>query len=170
MIGKSMEKALNDQFIMELESSNLYLSMCSYFIDKDLDGFANFYRLQAHEEYDHAMRIFDYVHEVDGKIEMRAIAAIQTSFNSNEEVLKITLDHEKKVSKSIYDLVAQSLDERDYATHTMLQWFITEQVEEESLIKGYLQKVRMVGESNSALYLLNEELGQRKAETPDSSK
>lgn len=164
MISKSMEKALNDQFNMELESSNLYLSMCSYFIDKDLDGFANFYRLQAMEEHEHAMRIFDYVHEVDGKIEMRSISTVETEFESNEEVLRITLDHEKKVSKSIYDLVGQALEEKDYATHSMLQWFVSEQVEEEALIKSYLQKVRMVGDSNSALYLLNEELGQRKAE------
>lgn len=161
MINKKIEKALNEQFNKELFASHLYLSMSSYFLDKDLDGFANYFRIQSDEEKMHAMKFFDYIHEVDGKIEMQDVKAPETNFESIQQVFEVTLEHEQFVTKCIFDLVEQSLVEKDYATHTFLQWFVTEQVEEEAQVKNILQKIKMIKDNTSALYLLNEELGKR---------
>ena len=158
---------MNRQFNMELFSSNQYLAMCSYFMDEELDGFANFFRVQAAEEHMHAMKIFDFLHEVDGKIEMRAIDPPKNEYNDMIEVFEDTLAHEQKVSRSIYDLVDMALEEKDHATNAMLQWFVSEQVEEEALVKNLLQKLKMVGDNSSALYLLNDELNKRSAPAPE---
>ncbi|MCL4143657.1 UNVERIFIED_CONTAM: hypothetical protein GTU68_048754 [Idotea baltica] len=161
MISKKMEQMLNDQYNKEVFSANLYLSMCSYFLDRDLDGFANYFRIQSKEELQHAEKQFDYVHEVDGKITVGAYEAPVANFDSILDCFQQTLEHEKFVTKSIYGLVKQSLEEGDYATHTFLQWFVTEQVEEEANVKALLKKLEMIGDNSSALYLLNDELLKR---------
>ncbi|MFT5883722.1 MAG: ferritin [Arcticibacterium sp.] len=161
MISKKMEQMLNEQYNREVYSANLYLSMCSYFLDRDLDGFANYFRIQAKEELQHAEKQFDYVHEVDGKITVGAYEAPASEFESIIDCFEQTLVHEKYVTKSIYGLVKQALEEGDYATHTFLQWFVTEQVEEESNVKALLKKLEMIGDNSSALYLLNDELLKR---------
>lgn len=156
-----MEKLLNEQINKEIFSSNLYLSMCSYFLDKELDGFANFFRVQAQEELFHANKQFDYVHNVGGKVSMMAIDAPETNFKSIVHVFELTLKHEQLVSKSINNLVKNALAESDFATHAFLQWFITEQVEEEANVNNLLSKLKMIGDNSSALYLLNTELKAR---------
>jgi ferritin len=161
MISKEMDKLINDQFNKELFSANLYLSMSSYFLSRDLDGFANFFRIQAKEEQMHAMKQFDYLHQVDSTIKMTSIAAPQIDFKSIIQVFELSLEHEKSVTASIYNIVEQALKDRDYATHAFFQWFITEQVEEESSIKTLIKKIEMIGDNSSALYLLNDELSKR---------
>ncbi len=161
MISKKMEKLLNEQINKEIFSSNLYLSMCSYFLDKELDGFANFFRVQAQEELFHANKQFDYVHNVGGKVSMMAVEAPETNFKNIIHVFELTLKHEQLVSKSINNLVKNALAENDYATHAFLQWFITEQVEEEANVNNLLSKLKMIGDNSSALYLLNTELKAR---------
>lgn len=161
MISEKMEQMLNDQYNKEVFSAHLYLSMCSYFLDRDLDGFANYFRIQAKEELQHAEKQFDYVHEVDGKITVGAVEAPSSEFESIIDCFEQTLAHEKLVTKSIYALVKQALEEGDFATHTFLQWFITEQVEEEASVKALLKKLEMIGDNSSALYLLNDELLKR---------
>ncbi len=161
MISEKMSQMLNEQYNKEVYSANLYLSMCSYFLDRDLDGFANYFKVQSQEELLHAEKQFDYIHEVDGKITMMAIDAPPVEFDSIEDCFEQTLAHEKLVTKSIYGLVKQALEEGDFATHTFLQWFITEQVEEEASVKALLMKLRMLGDNSSALYLLNDELLKR---------
>ncbi len=161
MISEKMSQMLNEQYNKEVYSANLYLSMCSYFLDRDLDGFANYFKVQSQEELLHAEKQFDYIHEVDGKITMMAIDAPPVEFDSIEDCFEQTLSHEKLVTKSIYGLVKQALEEGDFATHTFLQWFITEQVEEEASVKALLMKLRMIGDNSSALYLLNDELLKR---------
>ncbi|MCB9232590.1 MAG: ferritin [Bacteroidia bacterium] len=162
MITENIQKLLNEQFIRELFSANLYLSICSYFEDQELDGFANFFRLQAQEEMQHAMKQFDYIHQVDGKVNMTAVDAPQTEFSSILEAFELSLAHEQLVTKSIHQIVKTAIEEGDFATHAFLQWFVTEQVEEEALIKNILRKLKMVGDNSSALYLLNDELSRRK--------
>jgi ferritin len=161
MISKKMEQMLNDQYNKEVYSAHLYLSMCSYFLDRDLDGFANYFKIQSKEELMHAEKQFEYVHDVDGKITMGAIEAPGNEFESIIDCFQQTLAHEKEVTQSIYGLVKQALAEGDFATHTFLQWFITEQVEEESSVKALLKKLEMIGDNSSALYLLNDELLKR---------
>ena len=164
MISKKIENLLNDQIMKELFSVNLYLSISSYFMDLELDGFANFFREQAQEETMHAMKQFDYIHQVDGKVTMGIIEAPKTEFGSIMEALKVSLNHEQEVTAAIHNIVKEAMAESDFATHTFLQWFVTEQVEEEGLLRNLLKKMEMVGDNSSALYLLNEELGRRKAD------
>lgn len=161
MISPRIEKLINDQFNMELFSSNLYLSMTSWFLSQDLDGFANFFRIQAQEEMMHAMKQFDYLHNVDGKISMKAVDAPDQEFKSIVDCFEKTLAHEQKVTASISNILHSALEEKDYATHSFFQWFINEQVEEEATMKTMLKKVKMIGENSSSLYLLNAELLQR---------
>jgi ferritin len=161
MISKKMEKLLNEQINKEIYSSNLYLSICSYFLDKELDGFANFFRVQAQEELFHANKQFDYVHDAGGKVTMMAIDAPESNFKSLIQVFEITLKHERMVSQSINNLVKHALSENDYATNAFLQWFLTEQVEEEATVNNLLAKLKMIGDNSSALYLLNTELKSR---------
>ncbi len=160
-----MEKLINDQFTKELFSVNLYLSMSSYFLSRDLNGFAHFFRIQAQEEQMHAMKQFDYIHQVDGVIKMQTVDAPRTEFQSIKQVFELSLEHEKSVTKSIYNIVEQALADKDFATHAFFQWFITEQVEEEASIKTLVKKIEMIGDNSSALYLLNDELAKRSAET-----
>jgi ferritin len=161
MVSKKMELMLNEQYNKEVFSANLYLAMCSYFLDRDLDGFANYFKIQSKEELQHAEKQFDYLHEVDGKITVGALEAPESNFASIIDCFEQTLAHEKEITKSIYALAKQSLEEGDFATHTFLQWFIAEQVEEEASVKSLLKKLEMIGDSSSALYLLNDELLKR---------
>lgn len=164
MIKKEMETLLNEQFHREMFAAMQYLAVCSYFEDKNLDGFANFFRVQAQEEMAHAMKQFDYVHRVDGKITMEALPKPQTSFGSLVEIFEFTLAAEKNVTENINQLMKKAVEMGDFATQSFLQWFVTEQVEEEELVRQILQKLRMIGDSGTALYMLNEELKNRKPE------
>jgi ferritin len=161
MISKKIEKLINDQFNMELYSSNSYLSMTSYFLSIDLEGFANYFRIQAQEEMMHAMKQFDYMHEVDGKIEMLTVVAPNIKFKSILDVFEKAFEQEKEVTKSINNIVGSSLKENDFATYAFFQWFVSEQVEEESNMRTMIQKLKMIGDNSSAMYLMNEELGKR---------
>ena len=168
MIKKQMETLLNEQFHKEMFSAMQYLAVTSYFEDETLDGFANFFRIQAQEEISHAMKQFDYLHTVGGKITMQAIAEPRTEFSNSVEVFEFALAQESGVTDSINHLMKTAVELGDFATQTFLQWFIQEQVEEEDLIRTILHKVKMIGDNSSALFLLNEELKARQPEpTPD---
>lgn len=164
MIKKEMEKLLNEQFHREMQSAMQYLAIASHFEQENLDGFAHFYRIQAQEEIMHAMKQFDYTHQVDGKITIGPIGAVKTDFGSNIEVFEFTLAQEIGVTENINKLMKATVEFGDFATQTFLQWFVTEQVEEENLIRNILQKLRMVGDNMSALYMLNEDLKTRRPE------
>ncbi|MFT6814585.1 MAG: ferritin [Sphingobacteriales bacterium] len=161
MISNKMNKMMNDQYALEQFSSNQYLAMCSYFTDKELEGFANFFKIQSEEETMHAEKFFTYIHDAGGKLEMQALSQPLNEFKSILEVIEITLANEQRVSKSINGLVKLALQEDDFATHAFLNWFVTEQVEEESSIKRLIGKLNMIGDNSSAVYLLDAELGKR---------
>ena len=169
MISKQMEKMINDQYHKELFSANQYFAMCSYFLEMELDGFAHFFRVQAEEEMMHAAKQFDYLHEVDGKITMGTIDAPENNFSTILEVFEKTLSHEQYITKSIHQIVKAALEEGDFATHQFFQWFVAEQVEEESIMRTMIGKLKLIDDNKSALYLLNEELLKRKAGAEDGA-
>lgn len=160
-VSEKMEQALIEQIHMELFSVNQYLVMASYFLKDDLNGFANFFLVQAQEENFHAMKQFKYLHDVGGSIRIGNIPATVSEFHSTKHIFEVSLAHEKKVTQNFNRLIKLALDEGDFATYTFLQWFITEQVEEEALVENIIKKLDMIGDNSSALYLLNDELSKR---------
>ena len=161
MLNKKVEAAINHQINRELYSSYLYLSMSAYFESKDLKGFANWLRIQAQEEMVHVMKFFDYVNEKGGRVSLGALEAPPTEWDSPVAVAQAILDHEESVTALINDLMALAISEHDYASHTMLQWFVSEQVEEEASASDLLAKTKMVADAPGGFYLLDQELVKR---------
>lgn len=161
MINDKIQKALNKQLNEELSSSYAYLAMSAYFTSKSFDGFAHWLRLQSQEEYGHAMKIFDYIHRRDGKVSLAKVDPPKTSWKTPLDIFKETYEQEVSVSKSINNIVDLSVSEKDHATHNFMQWFVSEQVEEESTALKILDKVKFIGDNKNGLLLLDRELGQR---------
>ena len=164
MINKSIQDAMNEQINKELFSSYLYLSMAAYFEDKNLPGFANWMRIQADEEREHAMKFFDFILERGGRVQLKAIEAPKTEWSSNLEVVEEVAAHEAKVTASINELYELALKEKDYPAQIMLQWFITEQVEEESSAAEVLASLKMIEARETAVLQLDHRLSKRQAE------
>lgn len=163
MISQKIQKALNQQLNEEFYSSYFYLSMSAYFESKDLQGFAQWFRLQADEEYAHAMKIFDYVYQIGGEVKLMKIDGPKTNWKSFLEVFQDTFKHEQKVTKSINDLLELSYTEKDHATVNFLQWFVSEQVEEEATAQQNVKKMEMIGDDKAGLFMIDKELGGRVA-------
>ncbi len=161
MISEKIQDALNKQLNAEFYSSYFYLSMSAYFESKDLMGFANWFRVQANEEYAHAMKIFDYIYQIGGEVKLMEIKGPKTDWNSFLEVFQDTYEHEQKVTKSINEILDLAYSEKDHATVNFLQWFVSEQVEEEATAQQNLKKMEMIGDSKAALFMLDRELGSR---------
>ncbi|KYK28144.1 MAG: ferritin [Theionarchaea archaeon] len=161
MIKDKIEKALTSQINAEMYSSYLYLSMSSYFSSINLNGFATWMRVQAQEELTHAMKFYDYVIERGGRVTVAAIEAPPAEWDSPLQVFEHVYTHEQKVTGLINDLVNLAIAEKDHATTAFLQWFVTEQVEEESSADEIVQKVKLVGDQGAGLLMLDQELGQR---------
>ena len=144
MINKPMQDAMNDQINKELYSSYLYLSMAAYFEDKNLLGFARWMRIQEAEEREHAMKFYDFILERGGKVTLKTIDAPKTEWKSTLEVAEEVAAHEAKVTASIYALYELALKEKDYPAQVMLQWFITEQVEEEKNAAEIVANLKLI--------------------------
>lgn len=164
MLSNKMLKALNTHLNEELYSSYLYLSMAAYFEAKNLKGFANWMRIQSAEENMHGMKFFNYILQKGGKVTLTQINAPKVEWKNIPEVFADTLKHEQKITGLINKLVEAAITEKDYATHTFLQWFVTEQVEEEANVEEIIHKIEMIGDNKSGLYMLDNELGARAAE------
>jgi len=164
MLSKSMQEAINEQIKNELYSGYLYLSMAAYFESQTLPGFAHWMRLQDAEERMHAMKFFNYVLDRGGVVTLQAIDAPETEFKGPLQVFEQVLEHEKKVTGMIHKLYELALKEKDYATQVELQWFITEQVEEEKNASEIIEKLRMVEAKRQGVLMLDHELGQRGAD------
>jgi ferritin len=161
MISKKMTDALNVQINKEIYSAYIYLSMAAYSEHIGLKGIANWFTVQYQEETGHAMRIYKYLQEQGAQVKLQAIEQPQTDYKSPTDMFEKTLAHEQYVTKSINGLVDLALKENDHATQIFLQWFVTEQVEEEANDHEILDKLKMIGESGSGLYMLDRELGAR---------
>lgn len=161
MINKKVEKALNDQVNAELYSSYIYLSMSAYFQLQGLPGFANWMRVQAQEELAHAMKFFDYINERGGKVELKAIDKPALTWKSTLAVVQETYKHEQYITSRINDLVNLAIAEKDHATNNMLQWFVTEQVEEEANVTAILDQLKMIDGKGPGIFMLDRELKTR---------
>lgn len=161
MLSKEIQDALNDQIRNEYFSSYTYLSMAAYCESINMQGFASWMRLQSQEELGHAMRLFDYILNRDARVELQSIGKPQNKFKSLKEMFQIVLDHEREVTAMINNLYEQAISENDHATTVELQWFIQEQVEEEKTAQEILDKLKLAGDSGSALLILDTQLSQR---------
>ncbi len=161
MLSAALQKAINEQINKELYSSYLYLSMAAYFEDQNLSGFANWMYVQVGEEREHGMKFYEYLVDRGAKVDLKAIAAPATSWKSSLEVFKEVQKHEAFVTASINTLYELALSEKDYAAQIMLQWFISEQVEEEKNAAEIVQKLELIDAKGTALLMLDHELGHR---------
>jgi len=165
MIDKKMQDAINDQINFELYSSYIYLSMAAYAADKGLSGMENWFKLQAQEEVEHAMKFYTYIHERGGRVILSAIKAPRVEWDSIFAAFKNAYEHECVVSKRINNLVDISIELRDHASNAFLQWYVAEQVEEESNVSDIVSKLKMIGDHAAALLMLDRDLASRKIGT-----
>ncbi len=163
MLNDKIQKALNAQMNFEMSSSYLYLSMAAYFESENYNGFAQWMKVQSGEEYGHAMKFYTYINQRNGRVNLMKIDAPKSEWKDAVEVFSETLKHEQKVTTAIDKLVELSAMEKDHATNTFLQWFVTEQVEEEATVTNILDKIKLVGDNKSGLFFLDRELGMRAA-------
>lgn len=161
MLSDKMLEALNEQINRELYSEYLYLSMAAWFEDQGLPGFANWMRVQTQEEHFHAMKIFDYVNEVNGKVSLKTIEGPPVDFESPLAIFEASLEHEKYITASINERVKLAMDEADFATANFLQWYVAEQVEEESNVGSVVDKLRLAAGHGNAILMLDQQLGTR---------
>jgi ferritin len=164
MLNRTIQDALNEQIKNEVYSGYLYLSMAAYSESVNLPGFAHWMRAQAQEELGHALKMFDYVNERGGRVLLQAIAQPPAEFESPLDVFRKTLEHEQHVTQLIHDLYALALQENDYATQMFLQWFVTEQVEEEKNATEIVNLLEAVGGRGQGLIMLDRQLAQRGAD------
>ncbi|MFC2162189.1 ferritin [Candidatus Altiarchaeota archaeon] len=162
-VSKKIEEALNGQINAELYSSYLYLGMGGYFESLNLSGFAHWMRIQAQEELLHGLKIYDYVIERGGNAALDAIDKPSSGWKSALSVFEAAYEHEKKVTKMINDIVDMAHEERDHATVSFLNWFVDEQVEEESSADAIVQQLKLIGDAKGALVMYDRELAQRPA-------
>ncbi len=161
MLSDTMQEALNAQLNAELFSSYIYLSMAAYFEAENLLGFANWMRVQSEEETMHAMKFYDYINERNGRVLLRALEAPQTEWATPLAAFEDALHHEQYITGRINDLTNLALKEGDHATWSFLQWFVDEQVEEESSVDAVIQDLKRVADFPAGLFMLDRELGQR---------
>jgi len=161
MISKKMEKALNGQINAELYSAYLYLSMEAYFRSLNLNGFANWMRVQTQEEMFHVTKMYNFLDERGGRITLKAIDGPPTEWDSPLAVFEAAYAHEQKVTGLINELVNLAIEEKDHASNTFLQWFVNEQVEEEASADNIVQQLQMMKDAPGGMYMLDRELAQR---------
>ena len=164
MLVPEIQEAMNEQIKNELYSAYQYLSMAAYCESANLPGFASWMRAQAREETEHAMKFYDFILDRNGQVVLRGIEAPVVEFGSPLEVFERALAHEQKVTAMINDLYGLAVRENDYASQAFLQWFVTEQVEEEKNTGDVVETLKMIGDKSEALFLLDRELGQRRVE------
>jgi ferritin len=161
LIGEKMQEALNQQINEELYSGYLYLSMSTYFHDEGLDGMAEWMKAQEGEERSHAMKLFDHLVERGGRVELKAIKEPAKEWDSPLAAWQAAYEHEQYITGKIYDLVDLAQEENDKAAWAMLQWFVTEQVEEEDQTSKVVQALERIGPSGNGLIMLDRSLGKR---------
>ena len=161
MLTQDMQQKLNAQLNAELYSAYLYLSMSAYFESSDLDGFANWMRVQAHEELMHAMKFFDFVNSRNGRVTLTPIEGPATEWQSPQHAFEEVYRHEQKVTGLINALASSAVAESDHATNSFLQWFVNEQVEEEESANRILRNLKLIGSDGTGLLMLDRELAQR---------
>lgn len=161
MLSNKMIKAINSQINREIYSAYLYLGMASYSVSEGLNGVANWFNIQVQEELSHAQKMYDYVNQQGGRVILLDIEQPPQDFSSAKDMFEKTLAHEQIVTGLINKLVDLAKEEKDHATEIFLQWFVTEQVEEEANATEIIQKISLMGSDGNGLYMIDSELGKR---------
>lgn len=161
MLNPKVQEAFNKQLNAELASGYLYLSMAAHFEAQNFQGVAGWLRAQAREELGHAMKFYDFINDRDGRVTLAAIGAPPTQWKSPLDAFEDAYRHEVAVSGMIDDLVNLALAEKDYMAKTFLDWFVSEQVEEEANVLLIVDKLKLVGDEGLGLFMMDNELGQR---------
>jgi len=161
MISKKIQKALIEQLNKEFYSAYLYLAMSAHCHKIDLNGAANWFMVQYQEEVDHGTKIYNYLIDQDVDVELEAIAKPPKEFGDLIETFKASLAHEQKMTANLNDLSDLALKAKDHATYNLLQWFVTEQVEEEATVSEIISKLKIVGNDGYGLLMIDNELSSR---------
>ena len=162
MLSKKLESILNEQVQKEGYAANLYLAMASWAETNGLEGVSNWFYAQHMEETDHMLRFIKYINERGGHAIVPTIEQPPKDFESVKQVFEASLEHEQMVTKAINDIVGLALEEKDFTTHNWIQWFVDEQLEEESSVQSILDKLNLLGEGN--LYLFDRDIMAMRAE------
>ena len=163
-ITRTIQDAINDQIRAEFESSYFYLALAALMEELNLKGFAHWLRLQWEEETQHALKFYDFLLQRDGVVELKALARPEIGVSTPLGAFERVLESEQHITRLIHDLYALAVEEHDYALQTLLQWFISEQVEEEEAAREIIDNLRLIGDSGASLFLLDREMGQRPPE------
>lgn len=166
IMNEKVKDLLQQQVNKELYSAYLYLDMSNFYTSSSLDGFAHWFKLQAQEEFDHAMLITQYLQNSDIDVVLGAIDAPDASYDNFKTPLTMALEHEKYVTSLINDIYSEALANKDYRTGQFLDWFIAEQAEEEATAQDLIARFELFGDDSKGLYMLDKELGARVYETP----
>lgn len=161
MLKERIQTGLNKQLNAEIYSWYLYLAMSAHFEHQNFFGFSKWLKLQAREEMSHAMKIFEYLNQVNARITLEDIAAPKIKWGTALEVFQEVLSHEQKISDAINELTDLAISERDHATNNFLIWFVNEQVEEIATSEMLVEKLKFIGDSHNGLFFLDHELGKR---------
>jgi len=161
MIAQSIQDALNKQLNEEFSSAYAYLAVAAYFEDVDLRGFAHWMKLQYQEELAHADKIYAFINDRDGHVVLQPIAAPPAKWDSPLHAFENALKGEQQLSEKIYEVVDLALKEHDHATHTFMQWFVNEQVEEEAIVRDIVRDLKLIGDSRDGLFLMDRDLAGR---------
>ena len=166
MLSASLEQALNDQLHLEFESSYVYLSMSAWFEWKNMLGFAKWMNIQRDEEQFHASKFYHFILDRGGQVKLKSLGQPKWEWGNPIEVFEAALEHEMLVTRSIHALVDQAMAEKDHPGFTFLQWFVSEQVEEEATITAIIDQLKLVKDSQSGMFLMDKELGARTVAHP----
>ena len=166
MISEKMQDALNEQVNKEFYSAYMYLAMSAYCNNIGLPGFSHWMRMQYEEENLHVTKMYDYILDQGGAVHLKTIDEPEQEYGAPVDIFQQTLEHEQYVTGLIHKLMDLAVEERDYATQTFLQWYVTEQVEEESNVNDILAPLRMVGDDKGGLMMIDQQLMQRLVPTP----
>lgn len=164
-MSKELAAAFNDQINLEFASSFAYLAMAAWCEDADLVGFAQWLRAQAAEEHEHAMKFFEFLIDRDVRVRLQPLDAPESDFGSPLQVMESALAHEQRVTAAISALYAAATEEQDFASLPLLNWFVSEQVEEEATVRQIVAELKMVGDDSSALLLLDRDMAARRGGT-----
>ena len=161
MISERLFTELNKQMNFEFYSAHLYLAMAAYCAAEDFDGFSNFFKVQAEEEKFHAMKFYNYINEMNGRVTLEGMPNPKNDYKSLIDAFKIAYSHEKVVTSKIYNLTDIATDEREHATISLLKWFIDEQVEEEATFNSLIKKLGRINDDPTSIYMLDNELATK---------
>lgn len=162
-LSPQLENALNDQLNLELSSSYIYMGMSAHFASTPYEGFAKWMQVQTKEESEHAEKFFKYIVDRGGKVTLKAIAEPKSTYDTPLAVFKASLAHEQHVSAAISKIYELALNEKDFATLSFLQWFLSEQVEEEKNVSELIAKLEMVGDNRNGIFQVDKIAGKRGA-------